>query len=305
MNELRKSENKGWLEYFEPISKNKALFYTGGQTIHRPIIYRTHKRLNERYKPLFNTTVVFKEGKKPYSTFYSKEIGKIMSKNEANLLVRSHFGPVPIELDEMYPFAQSVFPGFVDKETEEAARVVFNLFTKNKKICYWNGNKTLTELDRVSIGDFDPDMNRISAVSDMQFGKNASKTLLNGSIKIIKSKKTGKIRNVYCNGKHVLSMRASDGMFTLKTDGAKLLHKSFKYPKLRVIVNDDAAPFIKDGKSVFARFVKDCDPDLRPLDECLIVDKKDNLLAIGRCILNRFEMLSFNYGIAVKSRESI
>jgi 7-cyano-7-deazaguanine tRNA-ribosyltransferase len=85
--------------------------------------------------------------------------------------------------------------------------------------------------------------------------------------------------------------------------GAKILHNHFKYPKLRVIVEKDAVPFVKDGKSVFAKFVKDCDPELRPYDECLIVNEKDNLLAVGRCLLNKIEMYSFNYGMAVKIRE--
>jgi len=129
--------------------------------------------------------------------------------------------------------------------------------------------------------------------------------LFKGKIDIAKSKKTHKIRNIHCDGKHVLSMRAGDGFFTLKIEGAKLLHKYFSYPNLRVIVEKDAVPFVKDGKSVFAKFVEDCDPNLRPFDECLIVDEKDNLLAVGRCILNRLEMLSFNYGMAVKSREHI
>lgn len=139
----------------------------------------------------------------------------------------------------------------------------------------------------------------------MQFGEGAGKMLLKGKVRIVKSKKTGKIRNVYCDNKHILSMRASDGMFTLKTDGAKILHKFSKYPRLRVVIEDDAVPFIKEGKSVFAKFVKDCDPDLRPFDECLIVDKKDNLLAVGRCLLNRQEMLSFGIGVAVKTRENL
>jgi 7-cyano-7-deazaguanine tRNA-ribosyltransferase len=64
-------------------------------------------------------------------------------------------------------------------------------------------------------------------------------------------------------------------------------------------------PFIKEGKSVFAKFVVDCDPNLRPFDECLIVDEKDNLLAAGRTLLNRDEMISFEYGMAVKTREAI
>jgi 7-cyano-7-deazaguanine tRNA-ribosyltransferase len=217
-------------------------------------------------------------------------------------LIDSHLGPVPIELDEMYPFAQSVFPDMTDKETEEEVTKMFDNFTKNKKIICWKGKATLDEMEGITKKRFDGDLQRVSAVSDMQFGKGAGKALFNGMIRIIKSKKTDKIRNIYCDGKHVLSMRASDGMFTLKMDGGKLLHKSFKYPNLRVIVEEDAIPFVKEGKSVFAKFVKDCDSKLRPLDECLIVDDKDNLIAVGRCLLNRIEMLSFNVGVAVKTR---
>ena len=118
-------------------------------------------------------------------------------------------------------------------------------------------------------------------------------------------KKTGKIRNIYCNGKHVLSMRATDGLFTLKIEGAKRLHNYFKSPNLRVIIKKDAIPFVKDGKSVFSKFVIDCDDNLRPYDECIVVDENDNFLGAGRCLLNKIEMLSFNYGMAVKVREHI
>ncbi len=61
----------------------------------------------------------------------------------------------------------------------------------------------------------------------------------------------------------------------------------------------------KDGKSVFANFVKNCDIALRPFDECLIIDDKDKLLAVDSCLLNRAEMLSFNVGMAAKTREHI
>jgi len=303
---LKLKENKSWLEKFEPISKNKALFYTGGQTIHRPIVYRTYNRLLERYKTLSDNIVVFPEGGKPYSSFYSGEIKKILDKNKTvTIVVDSSLGPVPIELDEMYPFAQSVFPYVTDAETEEMITEMFDVFIQGKNVICWDGDDTLSEIETVNDGEKDFDAARVSAVSDMQFGKRASEALLNGKIKIVKSRKTGKIRNIYCDGKHVLSMRASDGLFTLKIDGGKNLHKFFKYPKLRVVVDSDAVSFVKEGKSVFAKFVKDCDPELRPFDECLIVDEQDNLLAVGRTLLNREEMLSFQNGVAVKTREHI
>jgi 7-cyano-7-deazaguanine tRNA-ribosyltransferase len=302
LKELRIEENKNFLEQYESISKNKALFYTGSQTIHRPIIHRCHNRLINRYKFSFKETVIFPDSSKPYSIYYNDQINNIFKKGKANIIIDSQLGPVPIELDEMYPFAQSVFPDFVDDETEKIITKMFNDFTKDKKIICWKGNKTLEEIRKSGKKGFDRDIQRISSVSDMQFGKDAGKNLLKGKVRIVKSKKTDKIRNIYCDEKHILSMRANDGLFTLKMDGAELLHKSFKYPKLRVTVHSDAVPFIKDGKSVFAKFVKDCDPELRPFDECLIVDEKDNLLGVGRCLLNRIEMLSFEVGVATKTR---
>lgn len=306
LSELRKKENKKWLEQFEPTSKNKALFYTGSHTIHRPLIYRCHKRLLARYESSFDTIVVFPEGKKPYSKYYSDEIKKILERRNVNLVVNSHLGPVPIELDEMYPFAQSVFSESIDKETMEESGRIFREFVKNRKVIFWKGSKTLQELPESQDNkQKDMGLRRISAVADMQFGKSASKILLDRNVEIVKSRKTDKIRNVYVDDCHILSMRAEDGMFTLKIDGARLLHRFFRYPKLRVIVKDDAVPFVREGKSVFAKFIVDCDAELRPFDECLVVDEKDNLLAVGRTLLNRDEMLSFNYGVAAKTREAV
>jgi len=306
MNILRSKNNKDFLEQFEPISKNKALFYTGPSTIHRPIVHRCHKRLLDRYHTSFGTTIVFPDGGKPYSTYYFDQIKKIREKNcETNIIIDSALGPVPVELDEMYPYAQSVFPEIIDKESEEEITKIFESFTRGKNVICWEDKNTVDELEKSKREKNNFDIIRISAVSDTQFGKNASKALFKGEVKLVKSKKTGKIRNIYCDNKHILSMRASDGLFTLKIEGGRLLHKYFKPPKMRVVVEKDAVEFVKEGKSVFAKFVKDCDADFRPLDECLIVDEKDNLLAVGRCLLNRVEMLSFNYGMAVKTREHI
>jgi 7-cyano-7-deazaguanine tRNA-ribosyltransferase len=305
LNVLKSKDNKIWMEQFEPITKSKALFYTGNSTIHRPIIYRIHKRLLELYKYLSKDIVVFPESAKPYSNYYSNEIKQILKKNSRiGIIVDSSLGPIPIQLDEMYPFAQSIFPEILDKETEEVLTILFDSFSKNKNIICWTGKDSLNEIEP-NKEKLDLDVLRVGAVSDMQFGKNASKALLNGKIKIVKSKKTGKIRNVFCNNKHILSMRAEDGIFTLKIEGGELLHNQFKKPKLRVVIDKDAVNFVKEGKSVFAKFVKDCDSELRPYDECLIVDEKDNLIAVGRCLLNKEEMIAFNYGVAVKTREYI
>ena len=100
-------------------------------------------------------------------------------------------------------------------------------------------------------------------------------------------------------------MRANDGFFTLRPPGATRLKKGFAAPRLRVVVKDDAIPFNREGKNVFCAFVEECDPDVRPMDEIMVVDRNDNLVALGRALLTREEMFAFRTGVAVKVREGI
>lgn len=120
-----------------------------------------------------------------------------------------------------------------------------------------------------------------------------------------RSRATHKLRTVHLGAEHVLSLRAGDGLWTLKTPGARILHQALPAPANRVVVHDDSVEFNRQGKSVFSQFVLDCDPALRPGDECLVVDTSDRLLAIGRVLMNREEMQDFQNGVAVKVREGI
>lgn len=305
LQQLQSKQNKQWLSTFDPISKKKALFYTGSHTIHRPIIYRLHQRINTRYIKNSDTTLVLPEAKKPYSLSYSHILQQIFLEKHVNIVIDSPLGPVPLELDEMYPFAQSIVPNHVDNETKKIAKTILKDYLKTQHITSLNENITQNTLSKQSENLSYFDIQKIKAIADIQFKKHASQALFTGDITVVKSKKTKKIRNIYNNNTHILSLRASDGLFTLKLHGAHLLQSFFKPPNLRVTIHDDAIPFIKEGKSVFAKFVLDCDPELLPLDECLIVDKSDTLIGVGRCLLNRLEMKSFIYGAAVKTREHI
>ncbi len=51
--------------------------------------------------------------------------------------------------------------------------------------------------------------------------------------------------------------------------------------------------------------MKECDEDLRPMDEVLVVNGSDELVAIGRALMVQREMLAFRGGVAVKVREGI
>jgi len=154
-------------------------------------------------------------------------------------------------------------------------------------------------------GSFDLATARLHAVAEMQFGRGAAEALLSGTIEVVTSARTGKVRNVIRDGRHVLSLRAEDGFYTLKADGARILHAAFPPPVLRVVVETETAEFNRQGKNVMAKFVKECDPGVRPLDEVLVVDGTDALAAVGRALMNREEMLAFSRGVAVQVREGV
>ncbi len=104
-------------------------------------------------------------------------------------------------------------------------------------------------------------------------------------------------------GIRVATLRSYDGLFTLSELGARRLHAGFSYPRLRVVVNRDAATFVEAGKTAFARHVVAADPQLRANDEVLLVDENDVLLATGNALLSPAEMLAFTRGTAVKVRQ--
>jgi len=306
---LRK--HRDYFERFEPAGRRGAFFYCGPESYDRPIVSRYQERYFSRYrKPRTKVLIGFEETTKPYSRTLAEEIRRISEKVDASFIVSSFFGPVPIELDEYYPIAQSVIPKELDAEVKDKIGKVMERHAHSHGYplaVMWEGQETLDFLkDMVesSPRGFDIDTLRCRAVLDMQFGKGAGDILDSGKVNIVKSERTGKIRNVIIDGEHVLSMRASDGRFSLKLHGARLLMKALPSPSMRVKTEDEPAEFASKGNSVFAKFVVDCDPDIRPGDDVLVVNTKDELAAVGRALMNKEEMLSFKRGIAVRVKDS-
>jgi 7-cyano-7-deazaguanine tRNA-ribosyltransferase len=298
-----------FMERHEPLSRDLAFLYTSPESYHRPVVSRLRDRIRERYGAhATDNTIIFPEGSRPYSRTYAEPIRKVLERANAHFWIDSFFCPVPIELDEMYPISQSVIPEDLDHSIMREKEKVFEEFEEagifKTRPIRWSGKDTLQSLSGEP-GKPDLDMMRVKAVADVQFDKGAGSALLHGKVELVKSKKTHRIRNVMVDGEHVLSMRAGDGLFTLKISGARLLKNGFRPPTLRVTVKDDSVEFNREGKSVFAAFVEDADQAIIPGDEVLVVDKRDELVAVGRALMTRAEMLAFKKGIAVKVREGI
>ncbi|MGC8561860.1 MAG: tRNA guanosine(15) transglycosylase TgtA [Thermoplasmata archaeon] len=247
----------------------------------------------ERFEPLSRRTPVFYTGEETFNRpdvkrFISKAVEdkpgmKIDKKpysyysDSPDIFALSQFGAISLFLDETYPVAQSLFPGE-----------------------YYESSKDITKFEKPEWKEFL--INKVDHIFEYQFGKKLYSFLDRGKITLQRSKNTGKIRNIFYDGKQILALRASDGLFSLNYVGAALIHSNFTYPQHRVIVDKEVSEFIREGKNIFAKFVEDADSSIRPHDEVIIVDRDDNLLSYGRAILNREEMIDFNKGIAVKNR---
>jgi uncharacterized protein with predicted RNA binding PUA domain len=143
---------------------------------------------------------------------------------------------------------------------------------------------------------------RVQTIADFQFGNLAGTGLFPEGCEFILST-TGRIRQILFKGKRLATIRAHDGRLTLGIEGARRLHAILSAPHYRVVIRDDVAEFVAQGKNAFAKHVIGADPVIRTGDEVIVVTGDDRLIACGAAMLSGEEMLAFNYGRAVTVRQ--
>ena len=308
------------LEKYEPRSKKSAFFYTGPESLCRPEVLRHMQKL--RAMPKKRDLVILPPTRKPYSKFVSGKLGEfyiygaeqeIDMENTDFMVLDVPFGLIPLEIDEVYPLSQNDAPRIRDVDSIEFVEDFISEFVEYYEQVLIH-SKIINELeiglynkaiDSDEIRYHNDDIKKIKAIADYQFGVGAGDALFKGNIKIEKSKKTGKIRHIYDGKVIIVNMRASDSYLVLSKEGAKRLHNAMPYPENRVVVNKDSEPFALEGKSVFCKFVVDCDDNIRSNDEVLIVNEEDELLAYGKALLGACEIREFETGQAIKTRKGM
>jgi uncharacterized protein with predicted RNA binding PUA domain len=143
---------------------------------------------------------------------------------------------------------------------------------------------------------------RVQTIADYQFGGLVGTGLFPDGCEFILST-TGRIRQILFEGRRLATVRAQDGRLTLGIEGARRLHAILPAPHYHVVIRDDVAEFVSQGKNTFAKHVIAADPAIRAGDEVLVVKGGDRLVACGVAMLSGNEMLAFNYGGAVKVRQ--
>lgn len=148
-------------------------------------------------------------------------------------------------------------------------------------------------------------LEKIRKIADYQLGKGAGKALFPDDVDVVFSKRTGRIRHVYLKKELLATLRPTDGMFSLTVVGAKRLIRGIKSARLWVKVSKEAALFVAEGRSVFAKHVIASDPEIRPQEEVIVLDEDNQLVAVGKAILTGREMKAFKRGVAVRVRKGV
>jgi predicted RNA-binding protein (TIGR00451 family) len=148
-------------------------------------------------------------------------------------------------------------------------------------------------------------LRKIRSIADYQFRRGAGEALFPKGVTVDFSRTTKRIRFISLRGDLLATLRPTNGLFALTLAGGARLLKKFKPVTLRVIVNKDVEDVIGRGQNVFSKHVISADKEIRALDEVLVVNSEDTLLAVGRAILTGEEMLAFKRGIAAKIRRGI
>ena len=137
---------------------------------------------------------------------------------------------------------------------------------------------------------------------DALFGNGVSKYLPK-NIEMTFSRKTGRIRTVTHQGKLLCTLRI-DGGLAITPYFAQILLKSKKFKENCLEINQDAAPFVKEGKSVFCKHVVWCGKNIRIASDTPIL-YKDKVIAVGKAILSSEMISDFNRGMAIRVRDSL
>jgi uncharacterized protein with predicted RNA binding PUA domain len=145
------------------------------------------------------------------------------------------------------------------------------------------------------------DAPRLRRIADYQFGRGAGDALFSGELTVERSS-SGRPRQVHAPEGRLVTL-GTDGRFTLGLAGGRRLVDALDPPQVRVVVGDESAPFVREGKNAFAKFVRDVDPEVRPGDEVCVVHHRGDLLGVGRAELSAEAALDFETGMAVKLRE--
>lgn len=145
---------------------------------------------------------------------------------------------------------------------------------------------------------------RLSIMIDYLFGRGVSKAIPRDGMRLVYSRRSGRVKLVYHDDRIFATVRPN-GSMALSIHGATILAKSPAFLQNCVTVDGEAVPFVKGGKSVFCKFVVRAGKRIRPKSDVAVLDGSGRVIGVGTSIMAGEFIQQFKSGAAVKVREGL
>ena len=270
-------------------------------------------------------------------------LGSISNKKRGyiqELILTSPLGVIPRELEMVYPAAHYDIPVTGDwshEEKEIAVKQLTSVLSEAKtsklsvlahvsneyvelckeaekqlkmKFKYTaSGNKTTSseslsllfdELNTI-LKDLEPityrsDMELIQTIADYQYGSGIGQEMFKENCRI--RSKPNQPQFIMQDKKQIGVIQPTTGKLSLTLETGKTLAEKEKYC---VLFDDEEL----EGSTLFAVGVVDADPQIRPTDSVVILNKKKELVGVGNAIISGKDMKETRRGPAVKIKQKV
>lgn len=290
------------------------------ESLYRPEAIRWRNRM-EMMKPLGDVVVVLPcSMKKPYSNSKSHQMFRRATKGYQEVIVTSPFGICPREMENTFPIQSYDTTVSGDWSNEEIKvtgellkkyvsdkNVIANVHGGYEEVCkeyldnciYTCEDGKPTSHDSIynlrmelkkykKIKKHDRTLNELRSISKYQFGSNGDKFIPDDVIA-----KGRYHKKIFSKNKQIARLNMDYGLYTLNLEGGKIL--------LNNNINVIKINFDLQTNTLFSPGVEEADPKIIPSDEVVIV-KDDEVVGVGKAVLNGVEMEKSNSGMAVKIR---
>ena len=95
-----------------------------------------------------------------------------------------------------------------------------------------------------------------------------------------------------------------NGSLAISISFAQTLLQNKKFIENCIEINQDAAPFVMEGRSVFCKHVLWCGKNIRVGSDTPIIFE-NQVIAVGKAILSSEMISDFERGVAIKVRDSL
>jgi 7-cyano-7-deazaguanine tRNA-ribosyltransferase len=198
-------------------------------------------------------------------------------------------GAVPVELGDLYPVGPYLgVEEFLARPRHRSPAAFASTVAEL--------GGTDVDLDRD--WTFAWDARQVAGLLEWRYGRAVAARLVEG-LRAGRSRRTGRLRAIVRDGEPDFVV-GTDGVPRPTFRGAGPLHAQLAPGRERVVVHEDAVPFVREGRSLFSAFALQADPALVPGGSALLVDANDSLLAVGRLVLAPHEMGRLRRGVAVR-----